>query len=85
MASFKLKNGKEYSGKAVPSGVVELYLFFEGGELKEVYPDVANEKNVAQIVAYDDKGTETIYNGYVKLIAIKQESENLVSVELMKI
>lgn len=79
---LRLTDGTELTGNAIKSG--DLFLYIYGLEIQEVFAMLIDREKVRRVVYIQVDGTETAFNGYIRLIAVRDEGDGLITAVLRK-
>ncbi len=79
---LKLTDGTELTGNAIKSG--DLFLYIYGLEIQEVFAMLIDREKVRRVIFIQNDGTETAFNGYIRLIAVRDEGDGLITAVLRK-
>lgn len=77
-----LDNGTEFSGYILASNDLFVYVF--GENIKTVFDSLIVTGNTSSMVYTQANGNEVTYSGYTKLIAVRDEGNNLITAVMRK-
>ena len=79
---LRLTDGTELNGNAIKSG--DLFLYIYGLEIQEVFALLINREKVRRVIFIQNDGTETAFDGFIRLIAVRDEGDGLITAVLRK-
>ena len=80
--TLTLNDGTVLDGHCFESDGV-LYVYLDRGTLKSVFP-LLSERSKTSVIRADSYGTLTVFEGYTKLFALREETDGTVNACLRK-
>ena len=77
-----LKNGTELTGFAISSDFLFLYIY--SSDLRTVFDLLIDPANTAEIIYTMNNGEDVKYEGFTKLISVRDEGDYLITAVLKK-
>lgn len=82
MGKLTLNDGTEFNGDAIFSD--DLFLYVHGESMQTVFDSLIDPNNTSEIVYTQVNGEDISFTGYTKLIAVRDEGNDLVTAVLRK-
>lgn len=82
MEKITLSNGTEFDGNVIDS--VDLFMYMNDSNIKTVFDSLIVPANTSSIVYTQANGDEVTYAGYTKMIAVRDEGNNLITAVMRK-
>lgn len=77
-----LENGTEFDGNVIESG--DLFIYIDGSNIKTVFDSLIDPENTSEIEYTQVNGKTITYTGYTKLIAVRDEGNDLITAIMRK-
>lgn len=82
MEKITLIDGTEFEGNVIES--VDLFMYMNGSDIKTVFDSLIEPGNTSEIVYTQANGETITFTGFNKLIAVRDEGNNLITAVMRK-